>query len=107
MFAFFQSADNIFDEPELTKEEKLKLMALLERFVNEMYQGRFTDDELLVMINGSKVMDYRSVDRKYEINWNYYKDKITDDHLRIFRSFNRADQSTICSRVSNWISNVT
>lgn len=64
-------------------------MAIVQKFIDEVYRNHYTDEELFSIINANKVMDYNNVDRKHDINWNLYESKLTTEQLSIFRSFSR------------------
>lgn len=64
-------------------------MAIVQSFIDEVYRNHYTDEELFSIINASKVMDYNNINKKHDVNWNYYESKLTTEQLSVFRCFSR------------------
>lgn len=63
-------------------------MELYDKFIDDIYQSHYTDEELISVICGNAVIDY-NINKKDVIDWSYYESRLTTEELTIFRAFSR------------------
>lgn len=83
-YIFVRICDDKIDSG-ITKQQKWEFLELFEKFLNEVYEGQCSQKEFVYAFKSNT---FHSSGCK-NIDWDYYREKLTRTELLVFRNFSR------------------